>query len=617
MNRIKFFLVAVFSACSPVWAQTSGWQANQVNATKCTWGNVRVGVIRDTAYIDGGHLYWTPGMSDGTFATPEPDANPLGVVWRLNFSTPFSVSSNFSQILDSTLQKGANNIGGQPYYDGGVLADDYELYFYGGVQRSTSAFQPDDSQKVKKYEAYLDSSDRSFNAAFLDDALPSGITRFVTAGGAVSVPSEKKAFYFSGMRSPKSGLIFSTSANTTTNPTVVSQTLISVDMTVQRGEKWANQTLQSSVPGRSNPELVWVPVSQQGLLVAIGGSIIPEWAYDGRILNASQQALDRATNPGLMKTVSIYDVASGSWYSQDTTGDIPGQTAGLTQGCSTVASLQDGSSHHIYWYGGYDGIDEQATFSDDVYVLSLPSFVWTKVYSGTASHARAGHKCVKPYPDQMFVIGGYPSQPSDVYQCLGGSVIQIFNLSSASWMDTYDPTVWSNYTVPGAVVSNGGTGTGPSSWSSSNLQALFAAKYDTSKIKTWYPYSVRPAGGNPRTTASPTPGTTATALPSWVAPFLGVTLGLAFLTFIIVVFYLWRRRRFQRIHGSTTNTSDANRYRIMNWLGVGGASNEKTPTVTSDEVGCNSYEEMPTPEAGGHQIYEMPGKPRCEKPTHR
>lgn len=33
-----------------------------------------VGVIRDTAYIDGGYLWWTPGLADGTMATPLRDS---------------------------------------------------------------------------------------------------------------------------------------------------------------------------------------------------------------------------------------------------------------------------------------------------------------------------------------------------------------------------------------------------------------------------------------------------------------------------------------------------------------------------------------------------------------
>jgi len=30
-------------------------------------------VIRDTVYMDGGYLWWTPGMADGSYGTPRHD----------------------------------------------------------------------------------------------------------------------------------------------------------------------------------------------------------------------------------------------------------------------------------------------------------------------------------------------------------------------------------------------------------------------------------------------------------------------------------------------------------------------------------------------------------------
>ncbi len=129
-----------------------------------------------------------------------------------------------------------------------------------------------------------------------------------------------------------------------------------------------------------------------------------------------------------MSTVSVYDIANQVWYEQGTSGAAPGA---YTQGCAVLASAQDGSSHNIYWSGGFNGLDEASdqSFTDDVWFLSIPSVVWTKVKSGIASHARAGHKCFKPYPDQMFVIGGFRPLSGEVPLCLINSFIDIFNLS--------------------------------------------------------------------------------------------------------------------------------------------------------------------------------------------
>jgi hypothetical protein len=93
------------------------------------------------------------------------------------------------------------------------------------------------------------------------------VHRYITHGAGVSAPSENTGFYFSGKRGQGWGEIQNPEpvANLTAN------TLISVDMSVMREEKWRNHTIHSSVRGRANAELAWLPVSRSGVLVAIGG----------------------------------------------------------------------------------------------------------------------------------------------------------------------------------------------------------------------------------------------------------------------------------------------------------------------------------------------------------
>jgi hypothetical protein len=174
-----------------------------------------------------------------------------------------------------------------------MFANDDEYITYGGLLANTGAYSLPDSQTIEGYEAFwYGPAGKSFIPGFIGKTLPSGVTRYVTAGGGVSVPSENAGFYFSGLRSASSGAIYYPSGNESTNADVVSNTLISVNMTIQRGETWANQTLPTSVPGRANPEIVWIPVSKQGVLIAIGGSVDPEFAYASQSLNDSQMAHD-------------------------------------------------------------------------------------------------------------------------------------------------------------------------------------------------------------------------------------------------------------------------------------------------------------------------------------
>ena len=314
-----------------------------------------------------------------------------------------------------------------------------------------------------------------------------------------------------------------------------------------------------------------------------------------------------------MEIVAVYDIATKVWYQQKTTGPYP---IGLAQGCTVVASAQDGSSHNIYWYGGFDGTHPSDPFSDEVWVLSIPSFTWVLLSQGVVSHARAGHRCVKPYPDQMFVIGGYTTAAGTDNNCVEGGIIQSFNLSSGQWLDSYDPTVYSSYQVPDLVVSKiGGSGSGganttvPASTNSS-LASLLAAPYNSSKITAWYPYHEAV-----QTSSVPSPTSKSSGTPKYLAPVLAVILGLFFITLVVLGILLWRRRRYLSTHPNAGHSDSGTmnfQSRVSNWLRRT-PSVVKSPTVTStDDQVTSGYKydflHNQLPEAGGIQVHEMDGQ---------
>lgn len=287
-----------------------------------------------------------------------------------------------------------------------------------------------------------------------------------------------------------------------------------------------------------------------------------------------------------MKVIDIYDIANGTWYQQPTE-DGPGTR---TRGCAVVATASDSSSFNIYYYGGFDGIHVMEDFSDEVWVLSLPSFTWTKINSGTTDHARAGHKCFMPYPDQMMIFGGYPPKSSRFPDCLEAPIV-LFNVSSGEWMDSYDPREYSEYSVPKKVQDKiGGDASGkatatepsPSGWATPALAKVFETSYDIHKIKTYWPYSYASSTGRPDINDDGTKhsGKGRSGLPSWVAPVLGVVLGLMFVTGIVVLFCLWRRRKYIRSRSSEEGTEDPGS-RILSW--IKGQPAEKAPTVTTSD----------------------------------
>ena len=284
-----------------------------------------------------------------------------------------------------------------------------------------------------------------------------------------------------------------------------------------------------------------------------------------------------------------------------------------------MASAADGSSHNIYWYGGFDGLHQSGDYYDDVWILSVPSFMWVKFSSGNTTHARAGHRCAKPYPDQMLVVGGQASLSGPTPTCLDGSIVQIFNLSSGDWLQSYNPEVWSNYTVPDVVVKMiGGSGTGgatqaapsPTGFADAALGTLFEQTYNASKVTTWYPYQTATTSSTPRPLL-PTPVSKKSSTPAYLAPVLGVVLGLFFITVVILAFLLYRRRKFLKLNNGT-NPSEAgtmdNRFWVSNWLRATPVD-AKAPTMTTDETPMTPYEdEHPDlPEVGGTQVHEMMG----------
>ncbi|KAK6077003.1 kelch repeat protein [Seiridium cupressi] len=85
-------------------------------------------------------------------------------------------------------------------------------------------------------------------------------------------------------------------------------------------------------------------------------------------------------------------------------------------------------------YGGWDPTQNQA--SDEVWVLSVPSFIWIKVYEG--SLPRFGHTCHRVGGRQMITIGGtnltnYPANCDWEWMS-----VAILDLTEMAWGSIYD-----------------------------------------------------------------------------------------------------------------------------------------------------------------------------------
>ncbi|GAD96577.1 cell wall anchored protein [Paecilomyces variotii No. 5] len=195
--------------------------------------------------------------------------------------------------------------------------------------------------------------------------------------------------------------------------------------------------------------LAYVPgVGPKGIVVAIGGTT----------RSVSESSNSSSATYLSMGTVDLIDVASiddsqqnGTWYSQQTTGDIPDPRIEF---CLVAMEAPDKSSHNIYLYGGRNG--EQ--IFDQIYILSLPSFTWTKVYEGQSP--RFGHTCNMVGARQMITIGG--SANADLLNGCDWETksVAIYDLTALTWGSVYNAYA-PKYEVPSLLYQViGGSGNG-------------------------------------------------------------------------------------------------------------------------------------------------------------
>ena len=111
-----------------------------------------------------------------------------------------------------------------------------------------------------------------------------------------------------------------------------------------------------------------------------------------------------------LTTVSVYDVATDTWYEQTTSvADDTERPSDRFDACTVGVSSGDGTSHNIYVYGGTDYPMGDLALSD-VYILSIPAFKW--IYAGNTSKPRMNHGCTLVSNKYMLMYGGH-SIPTD------------------------------------------------------------------------------------------------------------------------------------------------------------------------------------------------------------
>lgn len=149
-----------------------------------------------------------------------------------------------------------------------------------------------------------------------------------------------------------------------------------------------------------------------------------------------------------MNTMTLLDPVTRDWYTQAIPGEVPSSRAKFcaihvadSRPLKSEAKNATGSgSHDIYMYAGYNGnLTAGNEQFDEVWVFSLPGFVWQRV---DASHnqARFGHTCHLVGNRQLMTIGGgdpnLPAPWNSTDQFTNG--IGVFDLVDSKWTTGYN-----------------------------------------------------------------------------------------------------------------------------------------------------------------------------------
>ncbi|KAH3917053.1 hypothetical protein HBH56_051690 [Parastagonospora nodorum] len=423
----------------------------------CRRWNHQTAIVDGRLYIDGGAVAYK------SLAT--------------NYTNDYLLFSDLSSRTDvgfpqqhSNLSKPAN----VPSLSGGILwADEVNKCFY----QFGGAFQEGGSPKdfgMWTYDVILDqwntttyvSSDKNLQRPAF--------------GAGTQVDGRGLGFYYGGWLSSRTTPGWS-------GPPIAVSSIVQFNFTTGN---LRNNTHPDGI-GRAEGQMVYLPVSDNGLLIYFGG--IEDPYHNG------------SHNAASMSKIHIYDINSGKWYSQTATGDVP---AARRQFCAGVTWPDDRSSFNIYLYGGY-GFSNPAAF-DDAYILSLPSFTWVKAYGNSDAFGHGGCSANVVNPNQMLIIGGwYPNSSfvdCDQPDAQGQHNMVMGNNTGKKengiW-DKYDPKL-TDYAVPTLVVAvigggptGGATVTAPATWDSNDVRVYYNIKATpaTRAATRLLPATSSPTGG--------------------------------------------------------------------------------------------------------------------------
>ncbi|TAQ85422.1 hypothetical protein B7494_g6243 [Chlorociboria aeruginascens] len=334
------------------------------------------GVLLAAAYRDWGSTpYWVGKITTGPIA--------------VDMSSSWNWKTN---ITEKSIKKTASPDTGNfpPNVQNAVLfqgpPDDVQVYLYGGITPTINESFPGLQWPTTDQYTLWGFDTNTYVWTQYD--IFSTVPQRPSEGAFAEIPELGLAFYMNGMISGSSSL----STGDLGNKTIPLDGMVVIDLKTYTARNISTDSITNGQP-RIRGGMIAVPkLGPNGILVTIGGA-----TQNSNSLNLID-----------MNQVNIFDISAitgnstgtdDGWYTQIISGNVPQPRVDF---CLVLASAPDNSSHNIYMYGGWDPTQDK--YYDEVWVLSLPSFVWIQIYQGTAP--RYGHSCHVVGNRQMVTVGG-------------------------------------------------------------------------------------------------------------------------------------------------------------------------------------------------------------------
>ncbi|KAI0012974.1 hypothetical protein F4779DRAFT_625630 [Xylariaceae sp. FL0662B] len=452
-------------------------------------------VLDDYAYIDGGEIF---SRVNGT----EPDASASAHTLNTTLSLKLNQSWTNETVELRSIPKTAPLLSRQIYW---VDPRVKTFYTWGGTASGSAS--PPANDELWRFAADDSGGGQWFQVTQGDYR---DFSRLVRPVGAAFTQSADVGYALGGAVTSKTD----TSVRKD-GPGYALLGLVSFNFDTGRWENTSSAEFQGY--GTSlNARAEYVPFGPNGLLLFLGGAETPVDATEASIVQISWD------------TLTLHDPVTGKWYTQATTGTRPPT---VERACS-VGVRGPNNTYEIFMYGGVS--DQTGSASSEVYVLSLPGFVFFR--STSPGTPRRDHACAVVGKKQMLSVGG-----NDGRRTTNSSAVSldpwkqglgIFDMSEMKWTNSYDPGA-EDYASPAVVdewYRRGGMGF--VRWNDEEVKGLFINGTSTSY-------------GGGRNSPTSTPSNSSHKSASSTGAIVGGAVGgaIALISAAIIILLVLRRRK--------------------------------------------------------------------------